>query len=88
VELSVIAAVVLGGTSLAGGKGNLLGTLVGVLILGTLNNGMTLLSISSYYQQISQGFVLLLAVGLDRFRLGSIGRVAKSKQEAESNVSE
>lgn len=81
-ELSVIAAVVLGGTSLAGGKGHLLGTLVGVLILGTLNNGMTLLSISSYYQQISQGFVLLLAVGLDRFRLGSIGRVAKSKQEA------
>jgi ribose transport system permease protein len=79
-ELSVIGAVVLGGTSLAGGKGNLLGTLIGVLILGTLNNGMTLLSLSSYYQQISQGLVLLLAVGLDRFRLGSIGRLARKKE--------
>ncbi len=79
-ELSVIAAVVLGGTSLAGGKGSLLGTLVGVLILGTLNNGMTLLSLSSYYQQISQGLVLLLAVGLDQFRLGSIGRLARKRE--------
>ncbi len=73
-ELSVIAAVVLGGTSLAGGKGTLLGTLLGVLILGTLNNGMVLLSISSYYQQVAQGLVLLLAVGLDQLRLGGIGR--------------
>ena len=79
-ELSVIAAVVLGGTSLAGGKGGLFGTLIGVLILGTLNNGMTLLSLSSYYQQISQGFVLLLAVGLDQFRLGSIGRIVRGKE--------
>lgn len=73
-ELSVIAAVVLGGTSLAGGKGGIFGTLIGVLILGTLNNGMTLLSISSYYQQIAQGLVLLLAVGLDQIRIGSLGR--------------
>ncbi|MBI1878898.1 MAG: ABC transporter permease [Chloroflexi bacterium] len=79
-ELSVIAAVVLGGTSLAGGKGSLTGTLIGVLILGTLNNGMTLLSLSSYYQQISQGLVLLLAVGLDQFRLGSISRLARGKE--------
>lgn len=71
-EFSVIAAVVLGGTSLAGGKGTLLGTFVGVLILGTLNNGMTLLSLSSDYQQMVQGFVLLLAVGIDQFRLGNI----------------
>jgi len=80
-ELSVIAAVVLGGTSLAGGKGGLFGTLIGVLILGTLNNGMVLLSLSSYYQQISQGLVLLLAVGLDQFRLGSMGRVTQSRRE-------
>jgi ribose transport system permease protein len=79
-ELSVIGAVVLGGTSLAGGKGGLFGTLIGVLILGTLNNGMTLLSLSSYYQQISQGLVLLLAVGLDQFRLGSISRLTRGKQ--------
>jgi ribose transport system permease protein len=78
-ELSVIAAVVLGGTSLAGGKGGIFGTLLGVLILGTLNNGMTLLSVSSYYQQIAQGLVLLLAVGLDQIRIGSIGRRAEAK---------
>ncbi|MBW7881747.1 MAG: ABC transporter permease [Caldilineaceae bacterium] len=71
-EFSVIAAVVLGGTSLAGGKGTLLGTFVGVLILGTLNNGMTLLSLSSDYQQIVQGTVLLLAVAIDQFRLGTV----------------
>ena len=73
-ELSVVAAVILGGTSLAGGKGTILGTLIGVLILGTLNNGMVLLSVSSYYQQIAQGLVLLLAVGLDQFRTGGFGR--------------
>lgn len=71
-EFSAIAAVVLGGTSLAGGKGTLVGTFVGVMILGTLNNGMTLLSLSSDYQQMVQGFVLLLAVGIDQFRLGNI----------------
>jgi ribose transport system permease protein len=73
-ELSVVAAVILGGTSLAGGKGTIFGTLIGVLILGTLNNGMVLLSVSAYYQQVAQGLVLLLAVGLDQFRLGSIVR--------------
>jgi ribose transport system permease protein len=71
-EFTVIAAVVLGGTSLAGGKGTLLGTLIGVLILGTLNNGMTLLSLSSDYQQIVQGLVLALAVAIDQFRLGTV----------------
>jgi ribose/xylose/arabinose/galactoside ABC-type transport system permease subunit len=71
-EFSVIAAVVLGGTSLAGGKGTLLGTVMGVLILGTLNNGMTLLSLSSDYQQIVQGLVLALAVAIDQIRLGTI----------------
>jgi ribose transport system permease protein len=78
-ELSVVAAVILGGTSLSGGKGNLLGTLVGILILGTLNNGMTLLSISAYVQQITLGIVLLLAVGLDQLRVGNLGRLLRSK---------
>jgi ribose transport system permease protein len=79
-ELSVVAAVVLGGTSLAGGKGNILGTIIGVLILGTLNNGMVLLSISSYYQQVAQGLALLLAVGLDQFRLGGLARPAARRE--------
>jgi ribose/xylose/arabinose/galactoside ABC-type transport system permease subunit len=70
-EITVIAAVILGGTSLAGGKGTIAGTLIGVLILGTLTNGMILLGVSSYYQQIAQGIVLLLAVGLDQIRTRS-----------------
>ena len=69
IELSVIAAVILGGSSLSGGKGTIGGTLLGVLILGTLNNGLTLLNVSSYYQEIARGVVLLLAVGLDQLRL-------------------
>jgi ribose transport system permease protein len=69
IELSVIAAVILGGSSLNGGKGTIWGTLLGVLILGTLNNGLTLLNISSYYQDVARGVVLLLAVGLDQLRL-------------------
>lgn len=65
-EMDAIAAVVLGGTSLAGGKGRIFGTLIGALIIGTLNNGMNLLGISSFYQQIVKGFVILIAVLLDR----------------------
>jgi len=78
-ELSVVAAVILGGTSLSGGKGNLFGTLIGVLILGTLSDGMTLLSVNAYYQQITLGVVLLLAVGLDQLRIGNLGRFFRSK---------
>ncbi|MEJ9230070.1 ABC transporter permease [Peribacillus butanolivorans] len=65
-EMDAIAAVVLGGTSLSGGKGRLFGTLVGVLIIGTLNNGMNLLGVSSFYQQVVKGAVILIAVLLDR----------------------
>jgi ribose transport system permease protein len=72
VELTVITAVVLGGTSLAGGKGSLLGTLLGVLILGTLLNGLTLQSVSTDYQNIAQGAVLLIAVLIDQVRLGNV----------------
>jgi len=74
IELSVIAAVILGGTSLSGGKGTIAGTLLGVLILGTLNNGLTLLNVSSYYQEVARGVVLLLAVGLDQLRLRLVKR--------------
>jgi ribose transport system permease protein len=75
IELSVIAAVILGGTSLSGGKGAVAGTLLGVLILGTLNNGLTLLNVSSYYQEVARGVVLLLAVGFDQLRLRLAERV-------------
>jgi ribose transport system permease protein len=68
-ELSVVAAVILGGASLNGGRGTIAGTVLGVLILGTLNNGLTILSISSFWQEIARGFVLILAVGVDQIRL-------------------
>ncbi len=64
-ELDAIAAVVLGGTSLAGGKGRIVGTLIGALILGFLNNGLNLLGISSNYQMIVKALVILLAVLVD-----------------------
>ncbi len=72
IELTVITAILLGGVSLAGGKGSLIGTLLGVLILGTLLNGMKLQSISTDYQNIAQGSVLLLAVFVDQVRLGTV----------------
>ncbi|MGG3917374.1 ribose ABC transporter permease [Parageobacillus thermoglucosidasius] len=65
-ELDAIAAVVLGGTSLSGGRGWIFGTLVGALIIGVLNNGLNLLNVSSFYQQVIKGLVILLAVLLDR----------------------
>lgn len=65
-ELDAIAAVVLGGTSLTGGKGWIFGTLVGALIIGVLNNGMNLIGVSSFFQQVVKGVVILLAVLIDR----------------------
>jgi ribose transport system permease protein len=65
-ELDAIAAVVIGGTSLAGGRGRLFGTFIGVLIIGVLNNGLNIIGVSAFYQQFIKGLVILLAVILDR----------------------
>ncbi|MDR1520370.1 MAG: ABC transporter permease [Planctomycetota bacterium] len=70
-ELDAIAAVVIGGTSMTGGKGSLLGTLMGVLIIGVINNGLDLLSVSSYYQQVVKGLIIAGAVMLDYFQADS-----------------
>ena len=67
-ELDVIAAVVIGGTSLNGGRGGVWGTLVGALLIAVINNGMVLLGISPYFQQLVKGFIILGAVLLDRLR--------------------
>jgi ribose transport system permease protein len=65
-ELDAIAAVVLGGTSLTGGRGWIVGTLIGALIIGVLNNGLNLIGVPSFFQQVVKGAVILLAVLLDR----------------------
>jgi len=67
-EMDAIAAVVLGGTSLSGGKGRLFGTLLGALIIGVLNNGLNIIGVSSFWQQVVKGVVILIAVLLDRFK--------------------
>jgi ribose transport system permease protein len=65
-ELDAIAAVILGGTSFSGGVGGILGTLSGALIIAVLNNGLTLMNVSYYWQLVIKGVVIVLAVGLDR----------------------
>lgn len=65
-ELDAIAAVVLGGTSLSGGRGLIIGTLIGALIIGTLNNGLNLLGVSSFFQMVVKGIVIIIAVLIDR----------------------
>lgn len=65
-ELDAIAAVVLGGTSLDGGVGGIFGTIIGALIIGILNNALNLMDVSSYYQLLLKGLVILIAVLLDR----------------------
>lgn len=67
-ELDAIAAVVIGGTSLSGGVGSIAGTLLGALIIGTINNGLDLLGVSSAYQQIVKGCIIVVAVLLDYSR--------------------
>ncbi len=65
-ELDSIAAVVIGGTSLSGGRGSILGTVLGCLIIGVLNNGLFLLDVSPFWQQVVKGFVILAAVAADK----------------------
>jgi ribose transport system permease protein len=66
--LQSITAVILGGASLAGGTGGIPGTLLGILVIGTVSNGLALMQVPTFYQQIATGAILLLAVGLGRLR--------------------
>jgi ribose transport system permease protein len=65
-ELSVVTAIVLGGTSLTGGRGTILGTVIGLMVISVLNNGMVLMNIDPFYQDIARGALLILAVAFDR----------------------
>ena len=67
-ELDAIAAVVLGGTSIAGGRGSLIGTLLGALLLGVLNNGLNMVGVNPYVQSIIKGGIILLAIYIGRER--------------------
>lgn len=82
-ELTAAAAVLLGGTSLTGGSGSIMGTLLGVLFLGVLSNGLTLAGISSFWQGVVTGAVLILAVLFDRLRpkLASTNSASAIRQE-------
>jgi ribose transport system permease protein len=67
-ELDSIAAVVIGGTSLSGGKGSIIGTVIGAGIIGVLNNGLVLLNVSPFWQQVIKGLVILVAVIIDKIQ--------------------
>jgi ribose/xylose/arabinose/galactoside ABC-type transport system permease subunit len=70
-ELDAIAAVVIGGTSLSGGVGTIGGTILGAVLVGVINNGLDLMNVSSYYQAIIKGLIIVTAVWLDRNRIPS-----------------
>jgi ribose transport system permease protein len=67
-ELAVVTAVILGGASLSGGVGGIFGTVVGLLIVGVLSNGLTLMNVDSAWQQVATGALLIIAVAFDRLR--------------------
>lgn len=80
IEFEIIVAIILGGTSLLGGQGSLIGTLIGALILGNLSNGMNLLGIGTVYQFIVEGAVLVVAVVLDLTLKGNGLRIKKPRR--------
>ena len=67
-ELSVVTAIILGGTTLSGGEGTAFGTLIGLLIVGFLNNGLTITGVDPFWQNVAQGGLLIGAVSFDRLR--------------------
>ena len=66
-ELDAIAAAIIGGTALSGGKGRIFGAILGAVLMGSLNNGMSLMNVPTFYQDTARGVVLLLAVALDQY---------------------
>jgi erythritol transport system permease protein len=87
-ELYAIAAVVLGGTSLSGGRGTIIGTIIGALVIGTLNNGLTLMGISSFAKLIITGTVIVLALIIDQLQQRAERRLALQQQAAQIGTSD
>lgn len=75
-ELNAIAAVVLGGTSLSGGRGTIGGTILGAFVIGVLNDGMVMMGVSEFWQMVIKGFVIVLAVVVDQFQRKLQNRIA------------
>jgi len=71
-ELLVISAVILGGTSLSGGRGNLMGTIIGVLTLGVISNALVIYDVNPFYIQVVRGVILIMAVFIDQLRRGKV----------------
>jgi erythritol transport system permease protein len=81
-ELNAIAVVVLGGTSLAGGRGTIVGTIVGAFIIGVLGDGLVMMGVSSFWQQVIKGVVIVLAVIIDQTQARMQERIAIQRQKA------
>ncbi len=81
-ELTTIAAVVLGGTSLSGGRGSIGGSVIGALILGVLNDGLVMVGVSSFWQTVIKGFVVVIAVVVDQFQLRKQNEAALKQQKS------
>jgi erythritol transport system permease protein len=86
-ELNAIAAVVLGGTSLAGGRGTMVGTLIGAFVIGVVNVGLTQLGVSSFWQLIVTGAVIVLAVVIDQLQARLQDRIALQQQQQQGGDS-
>ena len=80
-ELNAIAAVVLGGTSLAGGRGGIGGTIIGAFVIGVLNDGMVMMGVSSFWQQVIKGAVIVFAVIIDQVQARMQERIALQQQQ-------
>jgi erythritol transport system permease protein len=80
-ELNAIAAVVLGGTSLSGGRGSIGGTIIGAFVIGVLGDGLVMVGVSSFWQQVIKGLVIVLAVIIDQMQARMQTRIALQKQQ-------
>ena len=80
-ELNAIAAAVLGGTSMSGGRGTIGGTIVGAFVIGILSDGLVMMGVSSFWQMVIKGLVIVVAVIIDQMQARMQARIALQKQQ-------